>query len=74
MITAHTPGEVWALEKTSSRDAEVKKLTLGGEDLTSARGAEENRWEIDGNTMNNRRRRALRDRKRSENMMENQEK
>eukprot|EP00913_Durusdinium_trenchii_P032159 g30113.t1 len=36
MITAHTPREVWALEKTSSRDAEVKKVTLGSEDLTSA--------------------------------------
>lgn len=36
MITAHSAGEVWALEKTSSRDAEVKRATLGSEDLTSA--------------------------------------
>lgn len=36
MITAHSAGEVWALEKTSSRDAEVKRTALGSEDLTSA--------------------------------------
>ncbi|CAE7248047.1 unnamed protein product [Symbiodinium pilosum] len=34
LITAATPGEVWALEKTSSRDAEVKKVSLGSEALS----------------------------------------
>lgn len=36
LITAATPGEVWALEKTSSRDAEVKKVSLGSEALSQA--------------------------------------